>query len=128
MNKFLKIVVIILIVFLHSKRVVAQSNTDTRLAAQYYSNKEYDKALVYYQKLFDKNKTEKYYSRLLNCLTKLEDYKSAEKLIKRQLKRDSYALKFYVDLGYLYEVSEQENKAKQAYEKGIKLLTPRISR
>jgi tetratricopeptide (TPR) repeat protein len=124
MNKFFKIVLVFSIVFLCSKIIVAQSNTDTRLAAQYYSNKEYNKALVYYQKLYDKYKAEKYYSRLLNCLTNIEAYKSAEKLIKKQLKRDSYALKFYVDLGHIYEVSEQETKAKQAYEKGIKLLTP----
>ena len=124
MNKFFKILLLLSIVFLQSKRVVAQSNTNTRLAAQYFSNKEYDKALVYYQQLYVKNKTEKYYSRLLDCLTQLEDYKSAEKLIKRRLKHDAYSLKFYVDLGHLYEVSKQETKAKQAYEKAIKLLTP----
>ena len=124
MNKFFKILLLLSIVFLQSTRVVAQSNTNTRLAAQYFSNKEYDKALVYYQQLYVKNKTEKYYSRLLDCLTQLEDYKSAEKLIKRRLKHDAYSLKFYVDLGHLYEVSKQETKAKQAYEKAIKLLTP----
>ena len=113
-----------MIVFTQSEKLIAQKNTDSRLADQYYSNKEYNKAVVYYQKLFDKSKSPVYYTRLLNCLTVLEEYRNAEKLIKREIKRNSYQLQFYTDLGNLYEVSAQGSKSKQAYEKGLKLLSP----
>jgi tetratricopeptide (TPR) repeat protein len=124
MNNGCKIAFFVWIVFAQSGKIIAQKNTDSRLADQYYSNKEYGKAVVYYQQLFNKNNSEIYYVRLFNCYTNLEEYKSAERLIKKQLKRDSYALKFYADLGHLYEISGQESKVKQAYGKGIKLLSP----
>ena len=124
MNNVSKILIFVLIVFIQSGKIAAQKNATSKLAEQFYSNKEYDKAVVYYQQLFDKTNTEIYYVRLVNCFINLEQYKSAEKLIKKQLKRDSYALKFYADLGHLYEVSGQVAKVKPTYEKGIKLLSP----
>ena len=87
MNNFFKILFIIVLVVCASSGLLAQKNTDSKLADQYYSNKEYDKAVVYYQKVFDKTKSPAYYIRLLNCLIELEEYKNAEKLIKRQIKR-----------------------------------------
>ncbi len=126
MSRVFRILLITLIGVCFSNCLLAQNkkNTDSRLADQYYSNKEYDKAVVYHQKLFDKTKSEAYYVRLLNCLTILEEHKNAEKLIKRQIKRNSYDLHFYTDLGNLYEISNQDSKSKQAFEKGLKLLTP----
>ena len=124
MNNMFKIAFFVWMVFALSGKIIAQKNTASRLADQYYSNKEYDKAVVYYQQLFDKRNSAIYYERLLNCFTNLEAYKNAEKLIKKQLKRDAYALKFYADLGHLYEISGQDTKGKKTYEKGLKLLTP----
>jgi tetratricopeptide (TPR) repeat protein len=123
-SNYLKILLITLIVLVQSREVIAQKNTDSKLADQYYSNKEYNKAVIYYQKLFDKTKSPNYYDRLLNCFTILEEYKNAEKLVKRQIKRNSYELHFYADLGNLYEISNQDSKGRQAYEKAIKLLSP----
>jgi len=123
MSNFLKILIIICVVFSNT-HLIAQKNTDEKLASQYYSNKEYDKAVIYYQKLFDKSKSPAYYVRLLNCLIELEEFKNAEKLVKRQIKRNSYQLEFYTDLGNLYEISDQGSKSKQTYEKALKLLSP----
>ena len=94
------------------------------MAIQYYNNQEYDKAVIYYEKLFNKSHTDNDYNKLLNCFVQLEEFKNAEKLIKRQTKRFAYRLNFYVDLGNLYETTEQQAKAKQAYEKALKLLMP----
>ena len=124
MNNSFKILFIIVLVVCASSGLLAQKNTDSKLADQYYSNKEYDKAVVYYQKVFDKTKSPAYYIRLLNCLIELEEYKNAEKLIKRQIKRNPFQLDFYTDLGNLYKISNQESKSKQAYDKALKLLSP----
>lgn len=123
MNFSVKLILIIVFAF-SSQLLFSQSNTDKKLAAQYYNNQEYDKAVIYYEKLFSKSHTDSDYKRLLNCFVQLEEYKNAEKLIKRQTKRYAYRLNFYVDLGVLYETSEQSSKAKQAYEKALKLLSP----
>ena len=124
MIKSFKILVLIFIVSFSDSTLIAQNNTDNKLATQYYNNKEYDKAVIYYQKLFDISKSPAYYVRLLNCFIALEEFKNGEKLIKRQLKRNRYQLHFYADLGNLYEVSDQASKSKQAYDKGVKLLYP----
>ena len=124
MSNSLKILVIASFVLLQSGMVAAQKNTEVKLANQYYANKEYEKAVVYYQKIFDKTKSAVHYARLLNCFTILEEYKNAEKLIKRQIKRNPIELHYYADLGNLYGLSNQANKGKQAHDKAIKLLAP----
>jgi lipopolysaccharide biosynthesis regulator YciM len=124
MNKYLKILLLIFIVSFSDSKLIAQKDTDGKLAAEYYNNKEYDKAVIYYQKLFDRTKSPAYYVRLLNCFIQLEEFKNGEKLVKRQLKRNVFELHYYVDLGNLHEVSGEATKSKQSYEKPLKLLSP----
>ncbi len=102
----------------------AQKQSDERLATQYYNNKEYDKAVIYYEKLFDKTHSPDFYTKLLNCFTELKEYKNAEKLIKREIKKHPYQLVFWTDLGNLYKVSGNESGSKQANDKALKLLSP----
>lgn len=102
----------------------AQNNTDEELANQYFSNKEFDKAAVYFEKLLDKYPSQPYYLKLLDCYVELKEFKNAEKLIKRQQKQNPYELGYQVDLAYLYKVSGKENEAKQLSEKTIKQLSP----
>lgn len=123
MIKYLKILLLICIVSFTDSRLNAQKNADSKLAAQYYDEKEYDKAVIYYQKLYDKTNSPAYYVRLLNCFIQLEEFKSGEKLVKRQIKKHPYQLHFYTDLGNLYEVSDQYSKSKTSYDKALKLLS-----
>lgn len=125
MSKYFKILLLFFIVSFSGSKIVAQKNSDSQLAAQYYGDKEYEKAVIYYQKLFDRTKSPAYYVRLLNCYIQLEEFKNGEKLVKRQLKRNIYELHYYADLGNLYAVSGQTSKSKQAYDKALKLLSPR---
>lgn len=124
MNNLLKILIITCILVLPAVNLIAQKNTDEKLASQYYGDSEFDKAVIYYQKLFDKTKSPAYYVRLLNCFIELEEYKNAEKLVKRQIKRNSFQLEYWTDLGNLFKISNQQGKSKQAYDKALKLLTP----
>lgn len=124
MNIFVKILIVIGLTVLLTLNCFAQKNTDEQLAAQYYNSKEYDKAVIYYEKLFDKTKLPNHYIRLLNCFVELEEFKNAEKLVKREIKKNSYQLEYYADLGNLYKVSGQESKSKNAYEEALKLLRP----
>lgn len=124
MNQITKILAFTIISFFYVTPIVAQKDTDVRLAAQYYADKEYDKAVIYYEKLFDKTHSQAYYVRLLDCFIELKEYSNAEKLIKREIKRNEFQLEYWADLGYLYKISDEVSKSTQAYDKAIKLLEP----
>lgn len=124
MAKFFKILMILGLTFMLTLNCFAQKNTDERLANQYFNDKEYDKAVIYYEKLYNKTDLPQYYARLLDCYVKLEEFKNAEKLTKRQFKRNSYQLEYMVDLGYVYKLSDNDGKSKSAYEDALKLLSP----
>ncbi len=102
--------------------VVAQPSTDEQLAQQFYQNKEFDKALDYYEKLYNKKSPVTFYTPYLNCLIETKDFKKAEKIAKKQIKNFPDALNYNVDLGVVYQKSEQPDKAKDEWEKAIKLV------
>ncbi len=124
MKKYLKIFLVSLIALSCLSNSFAQNTTDDRLADQYFNNKEYGKAVIYYEKLFNRSDLPVHYLRLLNCFLNLEEYKNAEKLTKRQVKKKPFRLDFLVDLGNVYEVSGASLKAGQSYDKALKLLSP----
>jgi tetratricopeptide (TPR) repeat protein len=100
----------------------AQPSPDEQLAAQYLQNKEYDKAAVYYEKLFNKNPIPLYYNNYLLCLIESKDFKKAEKFVKKQVKQRPDDLNYLVDLGRVYEAAEEPAKAKEEFERAIKEL------
>jgi len=102
---------------------VAQEN-DEELAAQYFQNKEFDKAVVLYEKLFVKKQNPLFYSPYLDCLIELKQYDKAEKTAKKMMKQNPLVPKFQVDLGYVYAQEKNETKSKQQYESLIKNLQP----
>lgn len=105
----------------------AQPSTDEQLAVHYYQAGECDKAVMYYEKLYSKNPSDIYYGNYLKCLLILKDFKDAEKLVKRQVKKFPGVVNYRVDLGYVYSKSDNASKAKQQYEKIIKEMPPNPS-
>jgi tetratricopeptide (TPR) repeat protein len=106
--------------------VFAQKSTDEQLADQFFQNKEYDKASVYYEKLYDKN-SQLYYMPYYKCLLATGDFKKAEKIVKKQLRALPTDLFYYVDLGQVYKADSNTTKAKEQYTKAIKELGPDLS-
>ncbi|TXB66940.1 hypothetical protein FRY74_01800 [Vicingus serpentipes] len=104
--------------------VYAQNSSDQEIANEYFSNKEYSKAVVYYQKLYNKTPNQVFYTKLLNCFIELEEFKNGEKLVKRQLKNNPFDPSYNADLANLYKVSGKGNEAKQTIDKSIKELIP----
>lgn len=100
---------------------------DEQLAVQYFQNKEYDKAAIYYEKLFNKNPIDFYYNYLLACFFELQEFKKAEKLVKKQIKKSPHKLSYQVDLGYVYKTSGEINSSKKQYESLIDALPPNQS-
>jgi len=103
-------------------------STDEQLANQYYQNKQYDKAIVYYEKLYSKKPTPDIYHFYLNCLVETKDYKTTEKVIKKEIKLEPENLVLYVDLGSLYKLEGDDKQTKDAFNKAIKKLTPNLDK
>lgn len=121
MNKLKYILLVVVSVMLGS--VYAQpASTDEQLAVQYFQNKEFEKALDYYEKLYGKKTSQQYYSPLLNCLLELKEFKKAEKFVKKHLKQNPQNPEINVDLGVVYTYSEEPGKASSAWEQAIKSI------
>lgn len=113
-------IISILLIFSINTVSFSQTETDEQLAAQYFQNKEFDKAVVLYEKLYGKKQEYIYYTPFLNCLVELKDYKKAEKIIKKQIKVHPLIPQYGVDLGYLYLAQGNETLAKEQFESLIK--------
>ena len=109
--KTVRIIFVLAFVFiqLHS---FAQPGTDEQLALQFYQNKEFDKALDYYEKLYNKKSPQVFYLPYLNCLLETKDFKKAEKIVKKQIKQNPDAPNYIVDLGNVYFRADDVEKAK----------------
>ncbi|MBX7093670.1 MAG: tetratricopeptide repeat protein [Flavobacteriales bacterium] len=115
--------ILLLILILCPFFAMAQPSNDQQLAVQYFQAGEYDKAVLYYEKLYNKNQADFYYNYYVKCLIELKQYKDAEKIIRKQQRKNPGNLKYYVDLGELYKVQDDPAKAKKEFDNAIKDLT-----
>jgi tetratricopeptide (TPR) repeat protein len=101
----------------------AQPDNDQLLAIQYYNGKEYDKAVVLFEKLYQRSQTSQgAYRYYLNCLVYLERFSDAESLIKKQLRRTPDQLTLFVDLGYVAKQSGDPKKADKYFKEAVEAL------
>ncbi len=121
MKKIKHIIPLFAFVFIHL-HIYAQPSTDEQLALQFYQNKEFDKALDYYEKLYNKKSTQLFYTPYLNCLLQTKDFKKAEKIVKRQIKQNPDNPDYIVDLGAVYDHGDEPDKAKTTWEQAVKAI------
>jgi len=100
----------------------SQTETDIQLAQHYYASGELDKALPYYEKIFNSNSSKVYFNRYLECLVSVKDYKSAEKLLKKQINQNRYDFDVKVMLAQFYEDIGEIQKAEKSYKEIIENL------
>ena len=102
---------------------IALFGQESKLAQQYFRDGEYEKAATLYQKLYDKNKQNKYYfDRYLEALMAMEQYGEAEKIVKKQIKKEPKNITLYVSYGNLMERQFKDEEASKQYEMAIKKL------
>ncbi len=92
-----------------------------KLALQYYEQKEYEKANVYFEKLFDNN-AEVWYNYYYKSLVGAKDFSKAEKITKKQLKQNKNNVHLHVYLARIYRQQNDLKKEKESYEKSLKDL------
>ncbi len=100
----------------------AQPGTDEQLAAQYYQQGDYEKAVLYYERLFALQPNDHYYEQLLKSYVGMGDLETAEKLVKNQQKRRGDEPRFIVDMGNLYRMNGQDDKANKEFEKALRAM------
>jgi tetratricopeptide (TPR) repeat protein len=92
---------------------------DEQLAVQYYQAGEYDKAVIYYEKLYEKSPISIYYEYYLNCLILTKNYKKAEKTVKKQSSRNPGDLTYRVDMGRVYNAQGDEGKKTKEFQGAV---------
>lgn len=115
----LKNIFVLCVAILLSHALAAQKNSGEQLAAHYFSNGEYDKSAEMYEKLFADDANDFYFQRLLACYEKLDNFSSAEKLIKKRLRQQPQNPVVYVDWGNLYEQKGKRKQAEKHYNTAI---------
>ncbi|PKR79666.1 hypothetical protein CW751_13945 [Brumimicrobium salinarum] len=123
MNKILFNILFLFISF----SCFAQS-TDEQLANYYFNEGDCEKALPYFEKVYNKNPVDFIYSRYLTCLRNKSEDKAAIALIKRQGSIYPNKLEYQVALGEEYERQNNTRKADKIYQSLIDNLaaSPRI--
>jgi len=115
----------IILFFLCSTFLFAQKpDEQIQLGQEYYKNKEFDKAAAIFLELYNSQKTKIYFNYYFNCLIELKEYETAEKILKKEIRKNDNDLSLYVDLGFLYKTQNQLKDADEEYQKALKLLTP----
>ena len=104
----------------------AQGQTDLELAEFYYNEGSYPQAKLYLEGIWKKNKTNAVYTMYYATLLALDDFNTAEKVVKERLKRRhknsrSTAL---VDLGSLYLHFDRREQALEAFMEALENLQP----
>jgi tetratricopeptide (TPR) repeat protein len=116
---------LVLLLLLLSAGKLSAQQSDADLALQYASTGDYEKAVVYFEKWYNRDPYSSY-PQYLACLTSLKDFEKAEKLVKKQIKKQPVNATLQVDLGGIYELQGKQSLADDTYRKAIKSLFPDI--
>ncbi len=95
---------------------------DQRLAMNYFNEGDYEKAVMYFDKIYSKENAKEIYKPYKITLIELNRFKDAEKLCKQQVKETPKKLGYLVELGKIYEAWEKNEKAKDSYDLAIKKI------
>lgn len=105
----------------------AQIDKNQALARQYYQTGDYEKAAQLFEDLYKSDEGNSYYyNSLYNSYLKLNDFDNAEKLVKKQIKKNKTDLNYPIDLGFIYSQNNQAKAAEEVYTDVINNLSPNV--
>lgn len=110
----------LLFVFFNMQGVAQTSDID--IAESYALSGECEIAIIYYEKLIKNNRTRTVYDNYKKCLLELQKYDEAIKLVKSFIKNSSSSALYQVDLGQIYLMKGDSDKAYKAFNNAIKSL------
>ncbi len=93
----------------------------SKLATQYYRSGEYQKASIYYQKLYESSRYNDYYfNKYIDCLLALERFDESTDIIQKQIKKRPKDAQLLVTYGNILERQFKFEEADKQYELAIK--------
>lgn len=118
---------IFIVLFLAISVSAFSQSQNEKLAYQYYSEKQFEKAAILYKDLYKGEARKEFYEPLMGSYLFLERYKEAEKLAKTQIKKYPDRIEYGVDHGFILEKWGKKTKAEQAYDNTIKLMIANVN-
>ena len=103
--------------------VLAQKKGDYQLAEQYFKQGEFDKAADYYLKVYKKNHSSAYFDKYVIALTNAKDFKTAEKALKKEIKKQPTRMALRINLGDVYFTKKDNESATKTWDVVIHLLS-----
>jgi tetratricopeptide (TPR) repeat protein len=97
-------------------------SSDIDIAESYVADGECEIAVVYYEKIIKSNRTRKVYDNYKDCLLELQNYDEAIKLVKSFIKNSSNNALYQIDLGQIYLIQGDDEKAQKTFRNAIKDL------
>ena len=88
---------------------------DRKLAMSYYGDGIYDKAVIYFEKIFKEDASMNVFEPYFKSLLEVQDYKTAEKICKKQIKEDSDNLTLQVFAGKVLLLQGEDDKAAKVF-------------
>jgi tetratricopeptide (TPR) repeat protein len=96
---------------------------DDFLAKQYFNDGEYDKAVVFYEKLLEQNpRRTDYGEALIACYQQLERYVDVENYLLNEIAQGNAYPTLYIELGYNYTLQNLPQKAVEQYDLALKKI------
>ena len=121
--RFKYLFIIILTIVSASSFFSQVSTIDFQLAKKYYLDSDYEKAALYYEKIFKEPEQRlKVYENYKSTLIELNKFKEAEKLSKILIKENPNKLNYLVDLGVIYGLVDRIDKKNQVFDKAIEQI------
>lgn len=98
----------------------AQPGTDEQLAAQYFQQGDFAKAVLYYERLYRQQPSDYYYEQLFKSLIGVPDLEAAQKLVKERGRRSGDDPRFAIDMGRVLELMGEPDKAQKEFDRALK--------
>lgn len=108
---------LLLVIILFSFNGIAQNDA---LARQYFEDGSFEKAALYYEKLYNRNPNRTdHLQYLIESYQQIEKYDLVENILLEKIKNPFSSPAFLVELGYNYALQNNEAAAKKYYELAI---------
>lgn len=117
----IKYLILLFLAILLWPQFSAAQHHDSQLAAEYLRRNEFDKAAILYQQLYEEHGYKTYRTNYIKCLNELKEYDTAEKFLKKEIKREKEDASLRVDLGNLYLLQNDIESANNEFNTAIEI-------
>lgn len=129
MKKLIIIVLTLFSIYTASAQKIKKTDNSQReieyqLANQKYKEQNYTEAAEIFQRLYKQYNQQHYLNQYVDCLIRLGNYSTAEKILKDYVKKNSTAWRPITDLVYVYTIDNKKKEADKIIDDIVKELPP----